>query len=93
MMMVIQLLNCCLEDVASLRSWMFDRKYQSHDIINEQIKIMAGHVLNTLITDIKNSGIFSIIADETRDISGIKQFVVCIRWVDNCCLVHEDLIT
>ena len=40
---------------------MLDRKYLSHDIINEQIEIMARHVLNTLITDIKSSGVFSII--------------------------------
>ena len=90
---LIQLLNCRSEDIASLRSWMLDRKYLSHDIINEQIEIMAGHVLNNLITDIKNSGIFSIIADETRDISGFEQFVVCLRWVDNNYLVNEDLIS
>ena len=30
--------------------------------INEQIEIMAGHVLNNLITDIKNFGIFSFTA-------------------------------
>lgn len=48
---------------------MLNRKYLSHDIINEQIEIMAGRVLNASITDIKNAGIFCIIADETRDIS------------------------
>ena len=42
---LIQLLNCRSEDVASLRSWMLDRKYLSHDIINEVIEIMAGHGL------------------------------------------------
>ena len=72
---------------------MLDRKYLSHDIINEQIEIMARHVLNTLIADIKRCGVFSIIADETRDISGIEQFVVCLRWVDNNYLVNEDLIS
>ena len=72
---------------------MLDRKYLSHGIINEQIEIMARHVLNTLIADIKSSGVFSIIADETRDISGIEQFIVCLRWVDNNYLVNEDLIS
>ena len=50
---LIQLLNCRSEDITSLRSWMLDRKYLSHDIINEQIAIMARWVVNTLITDIK----------------------------------------
>ena len=90
---LIQLLNCCSEDITSLRSWMLDRKYLSHDIINEQIAIMARWVLNTLITDIKNAGIFSIIADETRDVSGMEQFVVCLRWVGKDYLVNEDLIS
>ena len=61
--------------------------------INEQIKIMAGHVLNNFITDIKNSGIFSFTADETRDIPGNEQFVVCLCWVDNNYLVKEDLVS
>ena len=56
-----QLLNCRSEDVTSLRSWMLDRKYLSHDIINEQIEIMARHVLNTLIADIKSSGVFLLL--------------------------------
>ena len=29
--------------------------------INEQIEIMAGHMLNNFITDIKNSGIFLLL--------------------------------
>ena len=41
---------------------MLDSKYLSHDdIINEQIEIMARYVLNTLITDIKSSGIFLLL--------------------------------
>ena len=78
---LIQLLNCRSEDITSLRSWMLDRKYLSHDIINEQIAMMAQWVLNTLITDIKNGD------------SGIEQFVVCLRWVGKDYLVNEDLIS
>ena len=31
-------------------------------------------------------------ADETRDISNHEQLPICIRWVDRCYGVHEDLI-
>ena len=31
-------------------------------------------------------------ADETRDISNHEQLAICIRWVDRCYEVHEDLI-
>ena len=33
-----------------------------------------------------------IITDETRDISGVKQFSLSLRWVDSEIIVNEDLI-
>ena len=35
---------------------------------------------------------FSLIADETRDISGKEQLVVSLRWVNDSYEVNEDLI-
>ena len=29
-------------------------------------------------------------ADETADISNKEQLVTCIRWVDDCFVIHED---
>ena len=31
-------------------------------------------------------------ADETTDVSNKKQLVICICWVDNCFVIHEDFI-
>ena len=31
-------------------------------------------------------------ADETADISNKEQIVICIRWVDDNLVVHEDFI-
>jgi hypothetical protein len=33
---------------------------------------------------------YTILADETRDASGIEQLTVCFRWVDKGLYVHED---
>ena len=34
-----------------------------------------------------------VFSDETRDVSGMEQFVVCLRWVGKDYLVNEDLIS
>ena len=31
-------------------------------------------------------------ADETADVSKKEQLVICIRWVDDCFVIHEDFI-
>ena len=35
---------------------------------------------------------FSIMADETRDISNQEQLSVYIRWIDSGFTIHEDLL-
>ena len=33
---------------------------------------------------------FMIMADETADVSNKEQLVICIRWVDDCFVIHSD---
>ena len=33
---------------------------------------------------------FMIMADETADVSNKEQLVICIRWVDDCFVIHND---
>ena len=33
---------------------------------------------------------FMIMADETADVSNKEQLVICIRWVDDCFVIHKD---
>lgn len=48
---------------------------------NEQIKILAHHVLRDLLSDIEQAEFYSIIlCDETRDVSGIKQLGIVGGW-------------
>ena len=45
------------------------------------------------ITDSQeNKRCFSIMADECSDISNKEQFTICIRWVSEDIVAHEDLI-
>uniref|UniRef100_A0A1X7V6I5 DUF4371 domain-containing protein n=1 Tax=Amphimedon queenslandica TaxID=400682 RepID=A0A1X7V6I5_AMPQE len=76
----------------NLSHWVGDGKYLSHDIINELMEMMANSLLCNLLSEIKESEWYTIIADETRDSSGKEQLTVSIRWVDKYYHVKEDLI-
>ena len=53
---------------------------------------MAKEVLRSLVFDINSVMYFSLIADETRDMSGKEQLAITIRWVNDNHDVFEDLI-
>ena len=89
---LFQLLKCRSEDIPPLLEWLSDGRHRSPTIINESIQLMALQLLQQLLEDIRNSGWYSIIADETRDVSGKEQLAISIRWVDANYTVNEDLI-
>lgn len=89
---LIHLLKCRSEDVQGLEGWIKEGRYLSHDIINELMEMMSHQLLRTLLCDIKDANWFALIADETRDISGLEQFSVSLRWVDKCYDISEDFI-
>ena len=66
-----QLLLMRSEDYAPLSSWLSNSKYMSHDIVNEMIELMANYVQRNVLIAIKSRVFFSIICDETRDVSDI----------------------
>ena len=74
-------LTVLLEKVLDEKRWVNENKYQSPEIINEMIEIMALKVLCSLLLDIKSRHWFSLMADETRDVSNREQLVLCLRWV------------
>ena len=56
--------------------------YLSPDIQNEIIRIIAHDILRKSLVHIRKSKNFTIMVDETTDVSNKEQCVVCIRWVD-----------
>lgn len=77
-----------LEDKAAnsleLAAWLNRREnYLSHDIQNELLQIMAHKIQRKILTQIQRSPFYSVIAEETTDISGKEQFSVCVRFVDD----------
>ena len=66
--------------------------YRSPEIINELIDIMKSKVVEKLLTVIKKSGFFGIVADTSRDITRQEQLAICIRYVDELFNVNEVLV-
>ena len=77
---------------SQLQTWLNDKKYQSPEIVNEQIQLMSKQVLRSLLINIKEQPFYGIIADETTDISGKEQLAISLRWVTSSYEIHEDLI-
>ena len=89
---LMQLLKMQSEDSPSLQKWLGDNHYMSHGVVNEMITIMGNTLLRDILSSIRAAKWFSVMADETRDISNDEQMTVVIRWVDLNYTVHEDFI-
>lgn len=70
--------------------------YLSPHIQNEIIDISGQLILTELVNKINASESFSVLADETTDISGIEQFSLCARYTetqnDGNVILREDFL-
>ena len=66
-------------------------KYTSPDIQNEILSIMALKVLREIVCQLQSS-VYTVMIDETTDISNTEQVVLVFRWVDNALNVHEEFV-
>ena len=53
---------------------------------------MALGMMRQISANIQNATFFTIMADETADVSNKEQLAICIRRVDDCFVIHEDFI-
>ena len=56
------------------------------------LQVMALHILCDIAKNIQSAEIYSILVDETADTSNKEQMVLCMRWVDENLIPHEDFI-
>ena len=86
---LVQLLSLRSEDDPKLTSFLKQQRYLSHEIINE---IIGNAVLRQILSNIHEAMWYSVLADETTDISNQEQLSLSIRWVSKTHEVHEDFI-
>ncbi|KAF2881210.1 hypothetical protein ILUMI_24963 [Ignelater luminosus] len=70
--------------------------YMSPDIQNEIIQICSEIVTEEIMKKINRASCFTLLADETMDVSGTEQFSICIRYIDlvkdsQTPIISEDL--
>ena len=90
-----QLLKLQAQENPEIIEWLRKRddKYTSPAIQNEMLEAMALGMMRQISANIQNVQFFTIIADETADVSNKEQLVICTWWVDDCFVIHEDFIS
>ncbi|KAL4148894.1 hypothetical protein QTP88_003037 [Uroleucon formosanum] len=66
--------------------------YLSPSIQNEIIDICGQLIRKNIVTKINKAGCFSILCDETLDVSGTEQLSMCVRYVDQNNQLREDFL-
>ncbi|XP_044751693.1 52 kDa repressor of the inhibitor of the protein kinase-like [Coccinella septempunctata] len=68
--------------------------YTSPVIQNDIINTFGSLIQSKIVAKVRNSIFYSVLADETTDISQIEQFSLCIRYVDEETFkIREDFLT
>ena len=69
-------------------------KYTSPEIQNSILHIMAGILQQKISLAAKQAGVYSILADETKDCSKVEQLAIVLRYVEvSTACVHEHFLT
>ena len=71
--------------------WRSQHKITSPAIQNEILQTMALHIVRKINAEISGKW-FSLMIDETTDLSNCEQMVVCLRYVNDDLSVHEKVI-
>ena len=90
----IQLFKLRGEDDPKFAKWLEKKtdKYVSADIQNELLKVMGLQVLRDIATSLHSAEFYSIMVDETTDVSNKEQAVLFFRWVSDDLIAHEDFV-
>ncbi|VEN39225.1 unnamed protein product [Callosobruchus maculatus] len=89
-----ELLKLRANDVPELDKWLkrSNQKWLHHSIVEEILKILSDSVLNGILQAVRNAKYYSIMVDETSDISRLEQVSLCLRHVDEKLNVTEDFV-
>lgn len=86
----------CQSDLQQhLKSCPKNAKYTSHCTQNELINLCGSQIRNKILAAIKTDGLFTVLADESADVSCTEQVAICIRNTvkeDNVYTAHEGFV-
>ena len=87
----LQLLKLCTDDIPGLSDRSQAKFTTSPDIQNEMLSIMALMILRQIASEVSGKW-FTLMVDETTDLSNTEQMILCLRYVDDDLDVHEKVI-
>ena len=89
-----QLLHLRAHDCPEIIPWMVKKtnKYTSAAMQNECLEVMGLHIVRQICRDVAMNGFYTIMADECTDVSNKEQFIICLQWVDEYLVDHEDVL-
>jgi hypothetical protein len=88
-----QLLMLRCQDKPQLREWLSKKmSWTSHSIQEEIIESMGVTVMREIASQLQAQPFYSILADETSDISRKEQLVFCVRTVTDDLVAEEDVL-
>ncbi len=67
--------------------------YTSPSIQNSLLNVMANMVRKTICNAVREAGVFSLLADESKDCSKQEQLTIILRYVDDKAIIHENFLT
>ena len=59
-------------------------KYLSSEIQNEFISLCGKQISNSITEGCRSAQYFTVMADESADVSNIEQFAFCVRFTEKC---------
>ena len=68
-------------------------KYNSPQIQNELLQIMANSIVHKIAGTIKDARYYSLITDKVTDSSNREQVAICLCWIDEKIDVHEIFLS
>ena len=91
-----QLLKYKAEGDPAFTRWLSGKRgvHTSWDCQNEMLDLMSSSIIREIAEEIHSLPVlqYAIIMDGTRDISGVEQEALCLRYVDKDLMVHEEFI-
>ncbi len=67
--------------------------YLSPEVQNQLLHIMGDMVRKSVCDSVRQAGLFSLIADESKDASKKEQMAIVVRYVDEKAIIHERFLT
>ena len=90
---LVQLLHLRANDLPILKDWLVrPTTWTSWATQNEVVEIMSHEILRSIFSEVRANKFFTVLADETGDISRVEQLVIMIRHVSCELEVSEDLL-